>query len=169
MGTRVCRRCDIEKPFEQFIKPGKPLSTRRICAACRSKQTSEWRWKNHAKFLDTTRKRRERNRKKIYANIHDRGKRLKRDVLRKYGGVCACCREPNWECLTIDHINGDGVSDRWRVAGNRNRSRALYLFLFRTERIFPDYRVLCFNCNWSIGKYGYCPHQKPKLRKMPIA
>jgi len=28
---------------------------------------------------------------------------------------------------------------------------------------FPEgFRVLCINCNFSLGIYGYCPHEKQK-------
>lgn len=36
-----------------------------------------------------------------------------------------------------------------------------YGWLIREE--FPEgYRVLCLNCNFSHGVFGYCPHQFPK-------
>jgi hypothetical protein len=26
------------------------------------------------------------------------------------------------------------------------------------------YRVLCHNCNFALGHYGYCPHKHPSSR-----
>ena len=44
--------------------------------------------------------------------------------------------------------NGIGVSG-WR------------LYKWIKEQDYPDrYRVLCMNCNFSIGMWGYCPHNK---------
>jgi hypothetical protein len=33
----------------------------------------------------------------------------------------------------------------------------LYLYL-RANHYPLGYRVLCMNCNFAIGHYGYCPH-----------
>ena len=76
-------------------------------------------------------------------------------VFNYYGGLfphCECCGESHWEFLTIDHINGDGAEHRKQIKGN------LYLWLIQNN--FPDgFRILCMNCNWSIGMRGYCPHR----------
>ena len=69
------------------------------------------------------------------------------------GGVakCHCCNELNIEFLTIDHINGGG---RQHVM---SLNCSLQEWIIRNE--YPDgFRVLCMNCNFAIGKYGYCPH-----------
>jgi hypothetical protein len=34
----------------------------------------------------------------------------------------------------------------------------LHLYL-RTHGYPSGFRVLCHNCNFSFGHYGYCPHQ----------
>lgn len=79
-------------------------------------------------------------------------------VLEHYSGGhthCACCSEDKIEFLTIDHINGGGTEHR-RCIGN---GRSIYRWLKNNG--YPDgFRVLCMNCNMSIGHYGYCPHQK---------
>jgi len=67
---------------------------------------------------------------------------------------CACCGESHYEFLSIDHINGNGRRER-KLLGHGNIAQTL------VARGFPlGYRVLCLNCNMSIGYYGYCPHQK---------
>lgn len=77
-------------------------------------------------------------------------------VLQHYSGgkmKCDCCDESLIEFLTIDHIDGGGTKHRVKV-GHGN----MYRWLIRNK--FPDgYRVLCMNCNFSYGKYGYCPHK----------
>jgi len=70
---------------------------------------------------------------------------------------CACCGEWRLEFLTLDHIDGGG--NQHRKSGMTGRK--FYLWLKR-EGFPPGYRVLCMNCNCSIGFYGYCPHQKEK-------
>ena len=89
--------------------------------------------------------------------IYTRSRRLK--VLEYYGGTpptCACCGESHIEFLSIDHINGGGHQHRLSLGSS---GRAIYNYLIKEN--FPlGYRVLCTNCNASLGRYGYCPHQK---------
>ena len=67
---------------------------------------------------------------------------------------CACCGEKHYEFLGVDHVNGGGARMR-RELGHGNISAWL------KSRGFPEgYRILCHNCNMSLGFYGYCPHQK---------
>jgi hypothetical protein len=86
--------------------------------------------------------------------ISDRRYRLsiKQKVFDAYGGKCECCGEQNISVLTIDHINGGGQAHR-----NGRSSTALYREL-KKKQFPPGYRVLCFNCNCTIGTYGECPH-----------
>ena len=81
-------------------------------------------------------------------------RKLKLECLRNYGGaVCQCCGETIVEFLTIDHINGGGNKHRKEIGGNGK----LYSWLKKNG--FPNgYRVLCMNCNFSIGHFGSCPH-----------
>ncbi len=81
---------------------------------------------------------------------------------------CECCGDTGFEFLTIDHIANDGAEHRRKI-GRQN----MYTYL-RQQGYPPGYRVLCMNCNFSIGAYGYCPHQslgvdistlKPKYRR----
>ena len=91
-----------------------------------------------------------------YKNSRDRRRKL---CLEHYGGKppkCACCGEKHIEFLGIDHIGGGGRQHRKKI---KKKYRSIYDYLFRNN--FPEgYRVLCHNCNMSIGFYGYCPHQK---------
>ena len=69
---------------------------------------------------------------------------------------CACCGEKNIEFLAIDHINGGGQEHRRRVVGHIGGT-SFYIWLKKNN--YPEgYRVLCHNCNISLGNYGYCPH-----------
>lgn len=65
---------------------------------------------------------------------------------------CACCGENNFEFLAIDHIDGGGrKAQRERGHGNIHQ--------WLKARGYPEgFRVLCHNCNMSLGFYGYCPH-----------
>ena len=82
-------------------------------------------------------------------------------VINHYGDRCQCCGESNQEFLCIDHIDGGGTQHRKTVgAGGDN----MYKFLIREN--FPEgYRLLCHNCNMSLGFYGYCPHERMTLEE----
>jgi hypothetical protein len=65
---------------------------------------------------------------------------------------CDCCGETTLEFLSIDHVNGGGSKHRKELNGI-----SIYAWLKRNK--YPvGFRVLCHNCNLSIGYYGYCPH-----------
>lgn len=69
---------------------------------------------------------------------------------------CACCFESNIEFLTIDHINNDGAEKR-RTDPNQSK---IYNWIISNNYPKDMFRILCINCNFSIGQYGYCPHHK---------
>lgn len=86
--------------------------------------------------------------------------KLRLEVLTHYsGGVpeCACCGESILDFLTLDHTGGGGGAAR-RSEGHRGGT-AQYRRL-RRAGFPPGYRVLCWNCNCTIGKLGKCPHQE---------
>jgi len=70
--------------------------------------------------------------------------------IEKYGGTCKCCGETEPRFLAFDHINGGGHKHRKQV-GN------IVDWLVRES--FPnEIRLLCHNCNQSLGYYKMCPH-----------
>lgn len=82
---------------------------------------------------------------------------LRLEIINHYGGKCKCCGETSKEFLAIDHINGCGTKQRKKIGGGVN----FYNWIKRNN--FPNtLRVLCHNCNQSLGFYGYCPHQNKK-------
>ena len=78
----------------------------------------------------------------------------KRQLVAGYGGMCACCGEKRLEFLSIDHVNGGGTAHRKSFSGN---TASLYRSVI-SRGFPPEFRVLCYNCNLSIGFRGYCPH-----------
>ena len=77
---------------------------------------------------------------------------IRRIAIGGYGGKCACCGEHNFEFLAIDHVNGGGSKERKHVSTRQLADRVIRL------GFPPEYRVLCHNCNASLGWYGGCPH-----------
>lgn len=79
--------------------------------------------------------------------------KLKAAVIAGYGGKCQCCGETIAEFLTVDHLDGSG--------GQHRKSLKRHFYLYLIENHFPrdKFRLLCMNCNFAYGKYGYCPHR----------
>lgn len=131
-------------------------------------------YKDPVKRLENARKYRANNKAKMKAyhdksmskphirehnrtSVNRRHNELRMKALIAYSGAqpyCACCGENHVEFLAIDHINGNGAAERKVLSG-----QALLLKL-ETQSYPPGYRVLCHNCNCSLGFYGYCPHDK---------
>lgn len=79
----------------------------------------------------------------------------KLELLRAYGGKCACCGEDRFEFLSLDHmIPGDGKAHRAKF----RTPRKIYAYLKSLGYPKDGYRVLCFNCNMATAIYGVCPH-----------
>lgn len=135
-----CKDCGISEP-----------TFKARCAGCNRKVAAYRRRKNPGRYRAY----------RIYSL-----RKLKAEVIAAYGGACDCCREVRLEFLAIDHIEKGGHAHRMRTVGTGSRQAASSGF-YRVlrSRGFPDrgiLRVLCHNCNWSIGCYGYCPHDKPR-------
>lgn len=129
---KICSKCGKIKLIEEFGNLRESLDgKRRICKSCRKffeKPNMEWR------------------------------KKQRLIVLVHYGGnppKCVCCGENHIEFLTIDHIDGGGNKHRKKIGLKCGVSFNRWLI----RNGFPSgFRVLCMNCNFSIGHYGYCPH-----------
>ena len=84
----------------------------------------------------------------------ERRRSRRMEVLQHYGGLCDCCGESKFEFLQIDHINGNGNKHRKEMA---IRGDNIYSWL-KNNKYPSGFRILCADCNFSIGMYGYCPH-----------
>jgi hypothetical protein len=85
----------------------------------------------------------------------------KNKVIGAYGGECAICGEKHFECLIIDHSNGDGGVFRKSVSKYCGSGVGFYRWTIKNN--YPKdigLRILCWNCNCSIGLYGYSPYEK---------
>lgn len=66
---------------------------------------------------------------------------------------CPYCDVDYIEFLSIDHINGCGNEHRRQDPSSVRIYRWLY------KHGYPEgFRVLCMNCNFALGHFGYCPH-----------
>ncbi len=72
---------------------------------------------------------------------------------------CICCGETRYYYLSIDHIDGIGMKLREEMGD---------IVTWLIDNNFPSgYRVLCHNCNSSLGAYGFCPHH-PEGVPIPV-
>lgn len=74
---------------------------------------------------------------------------VKREILSYYSNSkqpkCLWCGEDRIACLSIDHIDGDGASERRRL-GYKSVS---YLYWWLRKQGYPEgYQTLCMNCQF---------------------
>lgn len=80
-------------------------------------------------------------------------RKLRVQVISKYGGRCACCGEGAWEFLSIDHPHGGGNQHRKSIG----RGSGYHFYEWLRSKGWPEgYRILCYNCNCAGGFYGRC-------------
>jgi hypothetical protein len=73
---------------------------------------------------------------------------------------CACCGNDVYAFLSLDHAHGNGNKHRNEV-GRSGLNRWII------NNCYPEgFRVLCNNCNCSLGNYSYCPHHPEVKQKV---
>jgi hypothetical protein len=129
------------------------------------KRMAEWRTRNPEKTRKYSEKyywahREQEILKQIKGNAR-RHHKLRLEALIRYGNnppTCACCGETRLPFLTMDHMNGKGNQHRKEI----KRYGSIYEWLKHAN--YPEgFRVLCMNCNFAIGHYGFCPHAENEL------
>lgn len=155
-GTRVCVRCDQELPEERFHKDSSRhdgLTT--WCKTCRNANSMRWNAANGDRRTVADRTYKRTNAEELLERNRRARRKRRAEVIARYGGKCACCGEDHLEFLAIDHVNGGGTAHRREVG----KGDVFYKWLKAAGYPTEGYRVLCHNCNLSLGFYGYCPHQ----------
>jgi len=159
---KLCRKCKTYKPHGEFSPRPTTQSKDGLyswCKTCMKKTTAEYRKKTPVTGTSTEQVRQWRRdhpdadskqRRKRYAAYRD-------EALSAYGGLdptCSCCGENTREFLALDHIEGGGNNHR------KETGRGFAFFLWLRKNGYPPlFRILCHNCNSSMGYYGYCPHK----------
>lgn len=85
-------------------------------------------------------------------------RKLKIEVISAYGKECVCCGITEIEFLTIEHSKNNGAQHKRDL---KCWGTVFYRWLKKNN--FPKdlgLTIMCMNCNFSRGKYGYCPHEK---------
>ena len=181
----ICKICSEEKPTSEFYKNSNGYYVHQCRSCIISKGVKKRRnlrierkqnnlcvdcgvtlKKNNITRCDSCREKKNirnaRYRKNHPENAKEYHKKLKMEVFNAYGGAkCACCGECHIEFLSIDHIYNNGAEHRKIIFGDKRNGANLYRWLKRNN--FPEgYQVLCMNCNFAKGHFGYCPHQKER-------
>lgn len=155
MKNKTCQKCKETLPISEFSKDknrigGFQCYCKLCCKDINSKYSSRYKMKQseyQKKFYSNPINKKRTNTKQRELWMSDRIK-----CLTHYGGICACCGEGKYEFLAIDHINGGGNKHRKIIGHNFVR--------WLKKNNYPEgFRVLCHNCNNSLGHYGYCPHK----------
>lgn len=115
------------------------LNTDGKCIACHKVRSNEY-FQNHKQEIN------DRNREEY--------SRIRKEVLDHYGHRCACCGESAAEFLALDHIKGGGNKHRRTI-----KCKSVTVWVYNNH--YPEgFRLLCHNCNFALGAYGYCPHKE---------
>jgi len=161
---KICSICKIEKPLSDFYKNASHrLGVRERCKLCCIEDNKKT-YHNKLKFSPEYKAGRKEysyqwhldNKDERNKTVRDRRKNWRAVCIEHYGGKCDCCGENRVEFLAIDHVNGGGRKHRQSLS-----SSDITRWIIKNN--FPaGFRILCHNCNQSLGAYGYCPHQKEK-------
>lgn len=166
---RKCARCLVEQEDCFFIRCSRRVGGfTSLCKKCKAEERKKYYSANAIKIKDkdrlyrtehkdtclkTKRDSYHKNKLKHRTTAQKRRFQQKKSVFDAYGGVCSCCGESNFEFLTVDHIEGGGTRHR------RSLTVSIYSWLIKNNFPKDDFRVLCMNCNFSLGMHGYCPHE----------
>jgi hypothetical protein len=156
----ICSKCGRHLPLADFGEnEASPDGRDWWCKSCKKTYKAAWKQENRERELAKARAYAVASRSAAPEHHRElrlsRVKRLRATALRAYGGdppKCACCGEAHEEFLQIDHPNGDGAEHRRQIRV------PIYSWL-KQNGYPPGFRVLCANCNWSHGRWHYCPHE----------
>lgn len=107
---------------------------------------------------ETQKKNYTKHKESILYKSRQRWLRDKWETLKYYSAgfdkpTCNCCLSTDLQFLSIDHIYGNGASHR------RIDPEATKIIRWLKKNNFPPgFQTLCMNCNFSFGKFGFCPH-----------
>jgi hypothetical protein len=153
------RECACGTPLPYSGRGRRPET----CAACKRKQA-----RARGRKYDATERgaemRRNRERTRDPERVRAQIAQLKADLIRGYGGCCACCGEDDPLFLTVDHVDGGGGEERRRRPGG---TYGLWRRL-RREGFPPTCQLLCWNCNCARAlNGGVCPHEDQIAAVLP--
>ncbi len=118
--------------------------------------------KKHAYYIEHKALWKERslkNREHLSIWAKQNNRKLREQAIKEYGGKCECCGEDRFEFLAFDHKDGSGTQHRKQM---KHWGSSIYKWLKKNGYPKGVIRILCHNCNLSLGFYKYCPHNLTK-------
>lgn len=165
---KFCAGCKKTKHISEFsVNRARADGLDYSCKECKNARTRKWKQKHKKEVSDYNKLYKSQHAKSVreYWDNYYRvsGYKEKRNAqntkartnfIEMYGGKCSCCGENRVEFLTLEHVHGQ-VGKRREVSYTAYRKAV--------AKYDPSkYDLLCMNCNFSRGKYGYCPHENEK-------
>ena len=124
-----------------------------MCPSCYHRMARRrWSKNNRNREREKTAAYYQANKERINAQITERRRGMRRQILETLGAICNCCGETEPAFLTIDHVLNDGADDR------RLRRHLVYKRILDEGCPTDRYQILCWNCNSAKGMLGNCPH-----------
>lgn len=153
---KPCSKCSSETNGF-YVDKSRPDGLSARCKTCIKAE----RKAGYSREKNTAQSRVWRSKNRLLSNLVKKNSRdrLRAECIDKYGGKCTCCDNADNRCLAIDHINGGGCAHRRSIGGG-----TAFLNWLKRSGYPPGYRILCHNCNSSLGLYGYCPHTESRPR-----
>lgn len=93
---------------------------------------------------------------RVKSKVAEEYQLLKKQVFDAMGSKCVKCGFSDYRALQIDHVNGDGFSDKADGYNGKKRFvQALVSFINKEGK----YQLMCANCNW-IKRFENNEHHK---------
>lgn len=155
--SEYCRKCGVRLTLKNRYPYAKHRNSR-ICIECDNKRSRLWQRKNKPKLAiynkNRWREKKEEMTKRYLPYSRNYRRKLKEQILRHYSPDLKCvgwngivcpfsCNDIR--CLSIDHIEGNGLAHRKRV--KTTNGTAFYRWL-RDNNYPKGFQVLCMNCQF---------------------
>ena len=166
---KLCAGCGKTKHVSEFgTQLDKADGLTYSCKDCKNGRSRKWKKKNRKSVYEYNKVYKEEHKEQLKKAWHKWAKKtgyykkekvnrskIKERFIRMYGTVCSCCGESRKEFLTLEHIHGQ-IGVKIKESGSKAYTKAV-------AKYDPEvYDLLCMNCNFSRGKYGYCPHDNER-------
>lgn len=143
MESKKCTKCKKYKTLDNFLKRkergGAPCSRCKKCAYAARRQ---WYLENRAHEIRKASIYMKKHYPEFLAKSTKHRRKLRQEVLDKFGRACKLCGFTNEHALQIDHVFGHGCKE----LKNMGNGASQYL-----RRVLDDtkgrYQLLCANCN----------------------
>lgn len=132
----ICKICNINLDLNNWLLSSQKRN-HKVCKYCIRKDNNKRYIKNKSKYLN------------YYKN---KRQEIKNNIFSYYGGKCNLCNENDYDKLSLDHISGNGRSDRKLILKTDSGS-AYYKWVLKNKP--NNLRLLCFNCNCAHNMTYY--------------